>query len=85
MSKLFFNDNKNQNSNLFNSWSFGKLNYILFFLGLFFVLLGYFIMSKGSVNSFQSLTFAPILLFIGYLVLIPLSLLIKDKNSFKEF
>jgi len=42
-------------------------------------------MSKGSVNSFQSLTFAPILLFIGYLVLIPLSLLIKDKNSFKEF
>ena len=84
MSKLFFNNNKVKNLELFDSWSFGKTNYILFFSGLFFILLGYFVMSLGSVNSFQSLTFAPILLFIGYIVLIPLSLLVKDKNRLNK-
>ena len=80
MSKLFISNNKESNLNPFDSWSFGKLNYILFFLGILSILLGYIIMSTGTVNSFQSLTFAPILLFIGYLVLIPLSLLVKNKK-----
>ena len=38
-------------------------------------------MATGEVNSFQSLTIAPIFLFIGYIILIPLSLIIEKKEE----
>ena len=57
-------------------WGFSKLNYVIFLVGLTFILIGYLIMATGDVYSFQSLTFAPVLLFLGYIVLIPLSLII---------
>ena len=49
-----------------------------FLLSIFF---GYLIMATGEVNSFQSLTLAPIFLFLGYIILIPISLLIKTKEN----
>ena len=61
------------------SWGFSKLNYLIFTFGLISVFFGYIVMATGEVNSFQSLTLAPILLFLGYIVLIPISLLIKAK------
>ena len=61
------------------SWSFSKLNYFIFTFGLILIFLGYLVMATGEVNSFQSLTLAPILLFIGYIILIPISLII-EKN-----
>ena len=51
--------------------------HILFFSGLALVIFGYILMTTGEVNSFQSLTLAPLMLFIGYLIVIPLSILIK--------
>jgi len=79
MSKLFFNDNNNNNnSTLFESWSFDSLNYVFFGLGLIFIVLGYLVMATGAVNSFQSLTIAPVMLFIGYIILIPLSLIYRS-------
>ncbi|MFL3050856.1 MAG: DUF3098 domain-containing protein [Candidatus Neomarinimicrobiota bacterium] len=66
---------------LFKGWSFGKINYVLFAIGLFLIITGYIIMASGEVNSFQSLTLAPIMLFTGYLVIIPLSLFWKDNKS----
>ena len=81
MSKLFKNnDSKNTNS-LFESWSLSKINYILFGIGLTLIILGYILMGKGEVYSFQSLTLAPIMLFIGYIIVIPASLIYRDKNS----
>ena len=60
---------------------FSKLNYLLFILGLLMIIIGYIVMATGHVNSFQSLTLAPILLFLGYIILIPLSLIIStDKD-----
>ncbi len=38
-------------------------------------------MALGETYSFQSLTLAPIILSIGYLVLIPLALIYKDKSK----
>ena len=38
-------------------------------------------MATGEVNSFQSLNIAPIFLFIGYIILIPLSLIIERKDN----
>ena len=63
------------------SWGFSKLNYLIFAFGLISIFFGYVVMGTGEVNSFQSLTLAPILLFLGYIILIPISLLIKTKKN----
>ena len=61
-------------------WMYNRTNYILFLLGLAFIIIGYIIMSLGTVNSFQSMDLSPILLFTGYIVIIPISLIYrKDK------
>ena len=66
---------KNNNSNI---WPFNKKNYLLFGIGILVIILGYVIMATGNVNSFQSVKLAPVLLVIGYLVIIPLSIFYKD-------
>ena len=38
-------------------------------------------MATGTVNSFQSLTIAPIMLFIGYIIIIPLALIYTEKTD----
>lgn len=68
---------KTSRQSQFENWSLKKINYILFFCGLALVIFGYILMTTGEVNSFQSLTLAPLMLFIGYLIVIPLSILIK--------
>ena len=71
--------NKNNNVSLFEGWAFGKTNYIIFSVGLFSLILGYYLMASGSVNSFQSLTLSPLLLFFGYIIIIPLALVYREK------
>ena len=73
-------DKKQNNTGLFEGWAFRKLNYILFSIGLALVIFGYIFMASGDVNSFQSLTLAPIMLFLGYIVVIPISLVYRDKQ-----
>ena len=79
MSNLFHKD-EDQSGNLFNGWSYTKKNYIFFVCGVIMIILGYIIMATGETNSFQSLSLAPIILTIGYLVLIPASLLYREKE-----
>ena len=79
MSKLFYSKSSKDSGILFESWSFSRTNYVLFASGLVLIIFGYVIMSTGEVNSFQSLTLAPIMLFIGYIILIPASLLYRDR------
>jgi hypothetical protein len=69
------------NKNLFNSWSFGKINYQLFGIGLLVIILGYIIMATGETESIQSIKIAPLILIIGYCVLIPAAILVKPKNK----
>ena len=66
---------------LFKEWAFGKINYLIFSIGLALVIIGYIFMANGEVNSFQSLTLAPIMLFLGYIVVIPASLVYRDKSK----
>ncbi len=49
----------------------GKKNYILMGVGLLTVIIGFFTLSRGSI------TLAPLLLVLGYCVIIPISLLLK--------
>ena len=75
-----FQNNKEGSGNIFDGWSYDKENYILFGTGIITIILGYIIMATGDTYSFQSLSLAPVLLFTGYIVLIPIALLYKKKK-----
>ncbi len=59
-------------------WPFGKRNYIFSALALAVIIVGYILLGQGSV------TFAPLLLVIGYCVLVPIALIVKDPDKQKE-
>ena len=59
-------------------WPYKRKNYLLFGVGVFVIIVGYLIMYLGEVNSFQSLVISPLLLLVGYLVIIPIALLIRQ-------
>ena len=80
MGKLFYKGDSKSNA-IFDSWSFTNKNYLLFISGIIFIITGYIIMALGETYSFQSLSLAPIILTIGYLVLIPSALLYKKKEK----
>ena len=56
------------------SLGFGKLNYTLMAVGLGLIVLGYIFLASGSI------TMAPILLVLGYCVVLPVALLITSKE-----
>ena len=51
------------------------INYLLFAFGLVLIIIGYYFLNIGPWDSIWSLTVAPIFLFLGYLVVLPISLL----------
>ena len=59
-------------------WPFGTRNYIAFAIALVVITLGYITLNQGSI------TLSPILLVLGYCVLIPVALIIKDPSLKKE-
>ena len=69
------------NKTLFHSWSFGKINYVLFGIGLLIIALGYIVMITGETESIQSVKIAPLILIIGYCVAIPAAILVKPKKK----
>ena len=69
------------NKTLFHSWSFGKINYLLFGIGLCVIMFGYIIMATGETESLQSVKIAPLILIVGYCIIIPASILIKPKDK----
>ena len=68
-------DKNKQQVNL--KWPYKTKNYVLFGAGVFVIIVGYLTMYLGEVDSFQSLVLSPLLLLIGYLVLIPYALFSK--------
>ncbi|HPG40468.1 MAG TPA: hypothetical protein PLP19_04970 [bacterium] len=56
-------------------------NYQLFGLGALVIVVGYVFLSKGPAESFWSLTLAPILLVIGYCILVPLAIFWRSKKD----
>ena len=69
-------DKNKQQVNL--KWPYKTKNYVLFGAGVFVIIVGYLTMYLGEVDSFQSLVLSPLLLLIGYLVLIPYALLHRN-------
>lgn len=56
-------------------WPFGPRNYWIFGIGILVVVVGYISLAAGSI------TLAPILLVLGYCVLIPVSIIIDGKKK----
>ena len=54
-------------------WPYGTKNYYLFAAALVVIIVGFFALAKGSI------TLAPILLVLGYCVLLPLALILKGR------
>ncbi|MXZ09871.1 MAG: hypothetical protein F4Y79_10535 [Gemmatimonadetes bacterium] len=60
---------------------YSERNMWLFGLGLATIALGYVFLSLPPVDGFMSLTLAPLLLVLGYCVLIPIALLSGNKKD----
>lgn len=61
----------------------GQRNISLFLMGLISIVIGFILMAQPPVNGFLSKTLAPIILVIAYLIIIPIAIFIKDKNTKK--
>ncbi|MDW7681064.1 MAG: hypothetical protein SCK70_10895 [bacterium] len=75
---------RKEKKKLKTSIPFGKENYILFFIGLLLIVLGYIFMAQGPADSFWSLTLAPILLIFSYCIVIPISIIYRKKSAKPE-
>jgi hypothetical protein len=54
-----------------------KTNFMIIGAGIVVIALGYLAMSEGSVEGFLPITLAPILLVLGYCVVIPVGILYR--------
>ena len=57
-----------------------KTNYLIFGLGILTIIIGFYFMGQGEWNSTSSLVISPILLFIGFVIILPASIFYKKKN-----
>ncbi len=55
-------------------WPFGKRNYIFFAVAIVTIIAGYISLDQGSISL------APVLLVIGYCILVPLAILVRDPD-----
>ena len=63
---------KDNKSGIFHSWPFGRKNYLLFLIGVITIVFGYILMYLTA-----DIVWAPVMLVIGYCVIIPISIMIK--------
>ncbi len=73
-------DHKEHQMHLIEGWAFTSKNYIIFAVGVLLIAVGYIVMATGETTSTQSITIAPIMLFLGYVVVIPIALIYRDKK-----
>jgi hypothetical protein len=59
---------------------FERQNYVIFAIGVGVIILGYLAMMQGPHDSFLSLRLSPILLVVGYCVLIPIAILKRPRS-----
>ncbi len=61
-------------------FAFGKRNINILVAGIVLLVIGYILMAQPPVDGFLSRTLAPVILVIAYLVIIPISLMIREKK-----
>ncbi len=63
---------------------FERENYIIIGIGLVVIIIGYIALSSNTVEGFIPLIVAPILLVLGYCVIIPIGIMYRKKEKPKE-
>ena len=63
---------------------FGRENYLILLAGVVVIIVGYLALSEKTVEGFLPLTVAPILLVLGYCVIIPVGIMYRKKNRGTE-
>jgi hypothetical protein len=63
------------------SLPFAKENYIILAIGVAVIALGYILLEMGSAYDALSLIISPIILVIGYCVIIPISIFYRKKEK----
>ncbi|MDI6767483.1 MAG: DUF3098 domain-containing protein [Bacteroidota bacterium] len=58
---------------------FERENYIILGIGLIVIVLGYIALAGNTVEGFSQLTVAPVLLVLGYCVIIPFGIMYRKK------
>ncbi len=58
-----------------------RINYMILIAGIAVNIVGVLIMASGDAVSSSAVTVAPIILFIGYCVIIPLGIIFKQKPA----
>ena len=56
-------------------------NFIILGIGILFIVFGYISLSGNTVEGFRQLTLAPILLILGYCVIIPIGIMYRKKEK----
>ncbi len=68
----------------FESLPFKKANYQIIGVGLISIVFGYVALAQQPWDGVLPLVVAPILLVLGYCILVPLGILYRDKNGEKK-
>ncbi len=63
------------------TFPFEKQNFVIIGAGIVVLIIGYFLMSQNSVDGFLPTVVAPIVLIIGYCVIIPYGILKKPARA----
>jgi hypothetical protein len=66
------------------SLPFNKQNLQILIIGLAVIVLGYIAMSQGPVDSFWTMTVAPLLLLVAFLGIIPYAIMYGHKKKNEE-
>ncbi|MCF7805962.1 MAG: DUF3098 domain-containing protein [Candidatus Marinimicrobia bacterium] len=66
---------------VFRDLVFTRENYLIFLGGVILIILGYILMAAGDTYSTLSITIAPLMLVISYLVVIPLAIVYRSKST----
>ncbi len=66
---------------LYDDLPFTRKNWSLALAGLAVIVLGYVFLRIPPAEGFLSLTLAPIFLVVGYCVLIPMAILVRDQSA----
>lgn len=67
-----------------DTFPFEKENYYIIGVGILFIIAGYIAMSGNVVEGFSQLTLSPILLLLGYCVIIPVGIFYRKKEVAKS-
>jgi hypothetical protein len=70
---------KNKKKKADKTMPFTKKNMQILMIGLILIVLGYIAMAQPPVDSFWSLTAAPVLLLLAYLVIVPYAIMYGHK------